>query len=112
MKKLEHCVYVLLSKKDGNFYVGYSSNLHQRLTSHIQGQSIATASRRPFELIFCEYFISKIDALNREQYFKTTKGKRVIHLMLQDSLKELEIEKGTPANRSRPAGNPLRLEDT
>jgi putative endonuclease len=83
-------VYILLSHKDGNFYIGYTADLHQRLTSHIRGNSFATSFRRPFELIFCEYFKSKSDSLNREKYFKTTKGKRVLRLMLQDSLQEVK----------------------
>jgi len=36
--------------------------------------------------VFCEYYLSKSDALPREQYFKTTAGTRVLWLMLQESL--------------------------
>ena len=36
--------------------------------------------------VFWEYYLSKSDALGREQYFKTTAGKRVLRLMLQESL--------------------------
>lgn len=89
MKKLQYCVYVLLSLKDKNFYIGYTTNLNQRLTSHIKGNSLATEPRRPFILLFCEYFLSKHDATRRERYFKTTVGKRLIKLMLKNSIKEL-----------------------
>jgi putative endonuclease len=88
MTKLEHCVYVLLSAKDGKFYVGYTSNLKQRLTDHFHGHSSATAPRRPFELVYCEYHRSKQDALRREGYFKTTAGKKALRLMLRDALSE------------------------
>jgi predicted GIY-YIG superfamily endonuclease len=37
-------------------------------------------------LIFCEYFLSKADAQRREKYFKTTKGKRTLKLILKNSL--------------------------
>ncbi|MBT3361967.1 MAG: GIY-YIG nuclease family protein [Rhodospirillales bacterium] len=30
--KLGHCVYVLFSEADGKLYIGYSSNLKQRLS--------------------------------------------------------------------------------
>ncbi len=90
MKKLQFCVYVLFSHKDGMFYIGYTKNLHERLTSHINGNSKATKHRRPFFLLFCEYYLSKHDATRREKYFKTTAGKKTLHLMLQDSLKELK----------------------
>ena len=48
----------------------------------------ATEPRRPFTLLFCEYYLSKHDATRREKYFKTTVGKKTLRLMLQDSLIE------------------------
>jgi len=89
MKKLQYCVYVLFSLKDHEFYIGFTTNLHQRLTAHISGSSKATEPRRPFTLLFCEYYYSMHDATRREMYFKTTAGKKTLRLMLQDSLKEL-----------------------
>jgi putative endonuclease len=86
MKKLKYCVYVLYSLKDKSFYIGFTENLKQRLTDHFHGHSKSTASRKPFKLIFCEYFLSKKDALRREKYFKTTKGKRTLKLLLKNSL--------------------------
>ncbi|MDO8570512.1 MAG: GIY-YIG nuclease family protein [Candidatus Daviesbacteria bacterium] len=87
--KLQFCIYVLLSKKDNKFYIGYTSNLKQRLTSHFNGESAATAPRRPFDLIFCEYFLSKSDALRREKYLKTTSGKKGLKLIIRESLDAL-----------------------
>lgn len=92
MKKLQYCVYILFSIKDNNFYIGYTTNLHERLTSHILGNSQATEFRRPFTLLFCEYYLSKHDATRREKYFKTTVGKKTLRLMLKDSLYELGSE--------------------
>jgi len=89
VKKLLYCVYVLYSLKDNNFYIGYTTNLHERLTSHIAGNSKATEPRRPLTLLFCEYFLSKHDATRREKYFKTTFGKKALKIMLKKSLKEL-----------------------
>lgn len=78
MKKLQYCVYVLYSLKDKKLYIGYTTNLHQRLTSHISGNSQATEFRRPFSLLFCEFFLSKHDAVRREKYFKTNGDKKVL----------------------------------
>jgi predicted GIY-YIG superfamily endonuclease len=63
-----------------------SPNLKQRLTDHFQGGTVSTAPRRPLRLIFCEYFFSKKDALRRELYFKTTKGKRTLRSMLRNEI--------------------------
>lgn len=89
MSKLQYCVYVLLSLKDKKLYIGSTTNLKQRLTDHFHGESKATAPRRPFKLIFCEYFLSKKDALKREKYFKTTAGKKALKLMLRNSLSDI-----------------------
>lgn len=84
--KLQYCVYVLLSLHDGNFYVGFTTDLQRRLTEHFHGRSAATAPRRPFRLIFCEYFFAEIDARSREMYLKTTAGRKGLKLILRKTL--------------------------
>ena len=44
--------YVLLSKKDGKYYTGYSKNLKLRFKQHQNGEVTATKNRRPFILIY------------------------------------------------------------
>jgi putative endonuclease len=90
MATLKYCVYILYSLKDTKLYIGFTTNLSRRLTEHFQGRSKSTAPRRPFKLLFCEYYLSQRDALRREQYFKTTAGKKTLRLMLRESLKEIE----------------------
>ena len=80
-------VYTLLSLKDNQFYTGFSSNVFNRHDAHNNGKNISTDKRRPFELIHFEAFLSKADALRRERYFKTTKGKVTLRQMLRDYLK-------------------------
>lgn len=89
MTDLPYCVYVLISQVDGNLYTGFTADLSRRLDEHNSGHSLATAPRRPFRLLFCEYHASKSDALRRESYLKTTAGKRTLRLMLRDSLLEI-----------------------
>jgi len=94
MNTLSHCVYVLTSLSDGKFYIGYTADLSRRLKEQEDGRSRSTASRRPFRLVFCECFLSKNDALRREAYFKTAKGKRVLRLMLQGCLADVQSANG------------------
>jgi putative endonuclease len=84
-----HYVYILLSLKDELFYIGYSDDLKQRVIDHNHGKNISTKNRRPLELIFYEAFPTKTDALKRERYFKTSKGKTVLRQMLQNYLNSL-----------------------
>ena len=79
-------VYILYSIKDKKLYIGSTSNLKQRITDHSSGKNISTKSRRPLKLIYYEAHFSKQDAVRREKYFKTTKGKVTIKLMLRTTL--------------------------
>lgn len=80
--------YILYSLKYKQFYIGYSSDLKRRLKEHLSGEVKSTKGKE-MVLIFYEAFKSESDARRRELYFKTTKGKRVLRLMLKDSLKEI-----------------------
>jgi putative endonuclease len=71
---------------DGQFYIGSSSNLAARMFDHEVGGTKSTRMRRPFILIHTEHYLSKSDALRREGYFKTSAGKRMLRLMLRESL--------------------------
>lgn len=89
MEHPQYLTYVLYSLKDQEFYIGSTSDFHRRSTEHEQGRSKSTAPRRPFVPLLCEYYFSKKDSLRREDYFKTSAGKRTLRLMLQKSLKEI-----------------------
>ena len=73
-----HYTYVLLSHKDGNKYIGYTSDLKRRIIEHNLGKSFSTAFRRPLSLIYCEACLSEKDARQREKYFKSTIGRRYL----------------------------------
>ncbi len=79
-------VYVLLSLKDNKFYIGFTGDLKRRLKEHNSGKNISTKPRLPLELVYYEAHLSKADAMRREKYFKTTKGKSVFRQMLRKSL--------------------------
>ena len=68
-------VYVLKSKKDGNYYVGFTQDLNVRFEQHQAGKVKSTKHRLPFEIIYYEASRSKEDALRREKYLKTYYGK-------------------------------------
>ncbi|MDO8648228.1 MAG: GIY-YIG nuclease family protein [Candidatus Peregrinibacteria bacterium] len=81
-------VYVLRSTLDRQLYVGFSTKLRDRLLTHNAGKVRSTKSRRPWHLVFFECYSNKSDALRREQYFKTTMGKRALKLMLRHTLQQ------------------------
>jgi len=80
-------VYVLQSLKDGKQYIGFSRNLKRRMQEHKSGGSESTKKRLPFRLVFYEAFVCESDTRRREHYFKTTKGKKTLKMMLRESVK-------------------------
>jgi putative endonuclease len=79
-------VYILFSLRDRGFYIGFTTNIEQRMYRHNIGHTPSTTWRRPLRLVFYESFLNKYDALRRERYFKTTKGKTTLRQMLRRTL--------------------------
>ena len=73
-----YTVYVLKSEKDGNLYVGCTSDLQKRIASHNSGKVRSTKSRVPLRLVFSEVFKDKHDAFFTERMYKTAKGKKIL----------------------------------
>lgn len=83
---MKRTVYVLKSKVDGNFYVGYTSNLDERIVQHNKGLVKSTKNRRPLEIVYYEVCFNQEDATHREKYLKTSYGKRYIKNRLKHFL--------------------------
>ena len=78
-----HYIYILKSLKDGKYYTGFSSDLRGRLKDHQAGYVQSTKNRRPLELIYYEAYKEKTQALKREKFLKTTKGKLQLKKQLE-----------------------------
>ena len=70
--------YVLLSKVDNNFYIGFTQDLRKRLEEHERGLVNSTKVRRPFKLVYYEACLDESKAIRREKYFKTGFGRRFL----------------------------------
>jgi putative endonuclease len=68
-------VYVLKSLKDGNLYIGQTSDLDERLQYHNSGRVKSTKRRAPFELIYAEEFSTRGEAMKKERFLKDIKSK-------------------------------------
>lgn len=79
-------VYVLRSDKDNNFYVGYTSDLKQRVNQHNEGKVVSTKNRMPLRLVYFEGCLNQQDATKREKYLKTAWGKKYIKNRLNNYL--------------------------
>lgn len=70
--------YVLLSQPDERMYTSSTKDLRIRVREHAEGRVRSTAYRRPLKLIYYEACLSADDALRRERFLKTGKGKRYL----------------------------------
>jgi len=69
---------VLRSLKDKKLYTGFTNDLERRLKQHQNGLCESTKNRVPFELIFYEEFENRSEAIMREKFFKTGKGREFL----------------------------------
>ncbi len=72
-------VYILFSKPYDKIYIGYTSNIEQRLLSHnVLAKKGWTIKFRPWQLVYTEEFQSKSEALKREKELKSFQGREFI----------------------------------
>ena len=62
-------VYVLRNS-EGRLYIGFTTNLEQRVRQHQEGEGGWTRSHGPWELVHYETFEARAEALKRERNLK------------------------------------------
>ncbi|MCH7772277.1 MAG: GIY-YIG nuclease family protein [Bacteroidetes bacterium] len=73
-----YTVYAIKSKTRNYIYVGLTSNLNERLHRHNSGYEKTTRVYAPFNLIFFENFLSRVEARAKEKYLKSGVGKEFL----------------------------------
>lgn len=81
-------VYAL--KGSQSIYIGMTSDLKRRLEEHKKGQTYSTRRMGELTLIYVESFVSKIDAVEQEKFYKTGYGREVLKEKLADTLKRFQ----------------------
>jgi predicted GIY-YIG superfamily endonuclease len=66
--------YILKSSIDGTNYIGYTSDLKNRLREHNSGQSKYTSTKAPYVLTWYCAFKTKEKAMSFEKYLKSSSG--------------------------------------
>lgn len=67
-------VYILQSDKTRKYYIGYTSNIQQRLVYHNAGKNISTKFGAPWQIVYQENYPTKKAAWLREHQIKSYKG--------------------------------------
>lgn len=82
-------VYILHNIDKKFIYAGYSEDVKKRFETHNKGEVASTKAYLPLKLIHYEAYNNMKDAKRREEYFKTTKGKTMLKLMLKEYFSEI-----------------------
>ncbi len=85
--ELKYTVYILYDYGNKRFYVGITEDLDRRLKEHQRAK--LSHRNNNYVNIFIEVYRNKNDALRRERYLKTTKGKFTLKAMLKETLKNM-----------------------
>ena len=82
-------VYLLENQKDKSWYIGFTTNLKQRLKDHQKKRSSYTSKKETWKLIYAEMYLDKFDALGREKFLKSGSGRKFLKNQLKNYLTAL-----------------------
>ncbi len=77
-------VYIIYSHIKDKYYIGFSSNLAERIIRHNQKSKGFTGNVNDWKIVFTQEFATKTEALAREKQIKSWKSKeKIIQLLDQ-----------------------------
>ncbi len=80
-------VYALYSSTFDKIYIGFTSNIEERFKSHNElGKKGWTIKFRPWEIIYSENYVLKVEAMKREKELKTATGRVFIRSLINAKL--------------------------
>ncbi|MDD5561039.1 MAG: GIY-YIG nuclease family protein [Candidatus Omnitrophica bacterium] len=71
LNSIMYHAYLLKSKKNDTFYIGYTNNIERRLKDHSSGIVEYAGKYVPWEIVYYESSISLVDANQRERSLKS-----------------------------------------
>ena len=75
---MKYFVYVLQSLTTRKRYIGYTADLVKRVSEHNSGLSIYTKNRGPWKVVHIEKFSDRVEAIRRERFLKSGKGREYL----------------------------------
>jgi putative endonuclease len=77
----------VLRNSAGRHYTGHTADLAQRTGQHNHGVTKSTKNRGPWELVYHEEFATRAEAMRREKYFKSGKGREELRARLEEKVR-------------------------
>ncbi len=82
---MEFQVYILFSDIKNKYYIGFTSELKERLIRHNQKSKGFTGNASDWKVVYTENFNTKAEAIKRELQIKSWKSRIKIEKLIQDS---------------------------
>jgi len=85
---LKYFVYVIENCSDKSWYIGYTSDINNRLVNHNTHSGGEYTKKRSdkWKMIYYEAYINKTDALSREKFLKSGSGRVFIKKQIKNYL--------------------------
>ena len=75
-------VYIIYSHKLDKYYIGYSSDVHERILKHNRRSKGFSSLGRPWIIVYTESFNNKKDAMARERQLKKWKNRERLETLI------------------------------
>jgi putative endonuclease len=82
--QMKFTVYILQSELDRSFYIGFTSNLVQRLEYHNSGKSRYTSKKMPWKLVYTEEYETRSEAMQREKFLKRQRNREFYESLIEE----------------------------
>ena len=79
---MEFTVYILFSETKNRYYIGYTSNLEERIIRHNQKSKGFTGNVNDWKVVYIEKYEIKEQALQRELQIKSWKSRLKIQELI------------------------------
>ncbi len=75
-------VYILFCPLKDKFYIGFTSDLENRITRHNQKSKGFTGTTNDWEIVYSESYSTKFEAMTREKQIKSWKSRSKIQQLI------------------------------
>jgi len=79
---MQYFVYILYSKIVDRYYIGYTSNIAERLKKHRSKNKGFTSIAIDWTIVYTETYFTKQEAMSRERKIKSWKSKVMIQQLI------------------------------
>ena len=80
---MQYTVYIIFSLVKNKYYVGFTGDdLNERIRKHNSNHKGFTGKTGDWKLVYCETFLEKEKAMNRELQIKNWKSRKMIEKLI------------------------------